>query len=315
MLSDAARILPVWRERMTGGRRRCPRAKPAVTLAATLRPTNTTTPDADPVEIGLEDFSRYFPYTPTALVIKECVRLSAIRKWDCPSPILDVGCGDGLFTKLAFAGAEVWGIDVDAQEGRHAQGSRAYAQIILADIGHAKLPENFFATCIANCSMEHVPDIVAGLRTILRGLRPGGLAYFFVPNRDWARHMLSFRALESIGASRVAQALQSGIDGAFKHHHLYDAAGWRDVVRKAGFEVVAVEPVGSTATTVAFEMFLIPSLAGWLNKRLTTRWTNFPKARSALAAPAYRLVSRVLQTAHTPELTAEFLVVCQRPWP
>jgi hypothetical protein len=82
------------------------------------------------------------------------------------------------------------------------------------------------------------------------------------------------------------------------------------VVAEAGLEVLAVDPVLSSATTVAFEAFLLPSLLGWTNKHLTTRWTNFPRFR-ALAAPAYVAVSAIMSaTDEAP--TAEFLVVARR---
>src|SRR4051812_33495173 len=81
-------------------------------------------------EVSQADFERYFPYTPAALCVKECARLSALRRYACPGPILDVGCGDGLFASIAFEGAEVWGIDIDAEEGRWAAASQAYSQVI-----------------------------------------------------------------------------------------------------------------------------------------------------------------------------------------
>jgi SAM-dependent methyltransferase len=263
-------------------------------------------------EIEVADFLRYFPHTPAALCIKECARLHSLRRYACPPPILDVGCGDGLFASIAFADAEVWGIDIDAKEGRWAAASRAYSQVILGDVTRAKLPERFFATCIANCSLEHVPRLDMALKTILGSLTPGGRLLMFVPNRDWARHLLSYRVLSALGASSLAETLREGIDTLFKHHHLYDEDGWRQVVADAGFEIEAVEPVLSTGSTVAFEAFLLPSLAGLLNKTLTTRWTNFPGARRALALPVYALARSILQKSDaTP--TAEFLVVGRRP--
>src|SRR5664279_4333442 len=80
-------------------------------------------------EVSLADFVRYFPHTPTALAIKECARLSVMRRYACPGPVLDVGCGDGLFAHMAFHEAEVWGIDIDAAEGRWAAASQAYTQV------------------------------------------------------------------------------------------------------------------------------------------------------------------------------------------
>jgi hypothetical protein len=75
---------------------------------------------------------------------------------------------------------------------------------------------------------------------------------------------------------------------------------------------VQIEPVLSTATTVAFEAFLLPSLAGWLNKHLTSRWTNFPAFRQPFARPVYQLVRAVMDSADASP-TAEFLIVARRP--
>src|SRR5258706_1680420 len=171
-------------------------------------------------EISLADFRRYFPYTPAALCVKECARLSALRHHACPPPILDVGCGDGLFASVAFEGAEVWGIDIGAREGRWAVASRAYSQVVLADVTRATLPERFFETCVANCSLEHVPRIDLAMQNILRSLKPGGRVLMFVPNERWAEQLLSYRLLSAIGATGLAETLKNGIDTFFRHEHL-----------------------------------------------------------------------------------------------
>jgi SAM-dependent methyltransferase len=264
-------------------------------------------------EVSLRDFEAYFPYAPTALCVKECVRLAALRKHACRGPILDVGCGDGLFAKIAYGNEEVWGIDIDADEGRRAQASRAYQQLILADITRARIPQAFFQTCIANCSLEHVPDIDAALKNILGGLKPGGRAFLFVPNKDWAEHLWSVRAAERVGLRPLSVALRKSIDALFKHYHMHDEQGWREVAERAGFVIEEITPVGSTAATVAFEMFLLPSLAGLLNKKMTTRWTNFPNARRAMAPAVFAAVQATLEVIGDEERTAEFLVVVRRP--
>lgn len=263
-------------------------------------------------EVTFADFQRYFPHTPTALAIKECARLAVVRRYPCAGPVLDVGCGDGLFARMAFADAEVWGIDIDAAEGRWASASQAYSQVILGDITRAALPESFFATCVANCSLEHVPRIDLALESIRRSLVPGGITYLFVPNAEWARHLTSARVLRELGMPLLGRQIQTAIDRKFRHHHLYDEQGWTRVVQAAGLEVVQIEPVLSTATTVAFEAFLLPSLAGLLNKTLTTRWTNFPNARRTLAKPVFEAVKSIMARAdQTP--TAEFFIAARRP--
>jgi SAM-dependent methyltransferase len=262
-------------------------------------------------EITEDDFARYFPHTPAALCVKECARLSVLRRYECPGPILDVGCGDGLFARVAFEGAEVWGIDIDAKEGRWAAASKAYAQVILGDVTRAKLPESFFGTSVANCSLEHVPRIDLALANIRHSLKPGGMAYLFVPNKDWARHLVSYRLLESAGMHELAELLRASIDSFFRHSHLHDEAGWREIVAASEMEVVAVDPVLSTGTTVAFEALLLPSLLGYVNKHLTTRWTNFPRFRRIVSSPVYSLVQGLLGASDSTP-SAEFLVVARK---
>ncbi len=264
-------------------------------------------------EISLEDFKRYYPYAPTALVIKECVRLTSLREVDCPGPILDVGCGDGLFATLAFGGREVWGIDIDGNEGRRAQASQAYKQVVLADVTLAKLPQAFFGSCVANCSLEHVPDISAAARTILNALQPGGVFYTFLPAKDWADAFLVAKTLRKFGLETMASTITESINSIFKHRHLEDAAGWRKIFEDAGFVVERVDPVGSTASTMAFEAFLAPSLLGRLTKALTGRWTLIPGLRQFGAVPVYAFVKALLAANPDQIATAEYLLVARRP--
>lgn len=264
-------------------------------------------------EISLEDFQRYYPYAPTALAIKECVRLNSMRGLECPGPILDVGCGDGLFATLAFGGREVWGIDIDGNEGRRAQASRAYSHVVLADVTQALLPQQFFGSCVANCSLEHVPDLDAAARTILGALKPGGVFYTFLPAKDWADSLLAAKTLRRFGLESMASTITEAINSLFKHHHLEDAAGWRRVFEGAGFEVERVDPIGTTASTMAFEAFLGPSLLGLLTKTLTGRWTLVPRLRHLGAVPVYAVVKALLKANPDQVPTAEYLLVARRP--
>lgn len=264
-------------------------------------------------EITFEDFKRYYPYAPTALAIKECVRLNSMRDLDCPGPILDVGCGDGLFATLAFGGQEVWGIDIDGNEGRRAQASQAYSHVILADVTQARLPQGFFGSCVANCSLEHVPDIQAAGRAIVSALKPGGVFYTFLPAKDWADALMVAKTLRKLGLESMAGTITEAINSIFKHRHLEDAAGWRKIFESAGFEVERVDPIGSTASTMAFEAFLLPSLAGRLNKALTGRWTLIPGLRQLGAVPVYAMVKALLAGNPDQIPTAEYLLVARRP--
>jgi SAM-dependent methyltransferase len=264
-------------------------------------------------EVEFLPFSSYFPHTPTALCVRECIRLSKLAGYPCRPPILDVGCGDGLFAKLAFKSDDVWGIDIDAVEGRWAQASKAYSQIIIGDIAQARFPESFFHTCVANCSLEHIPDARRALQIIKKALVPGGVLYLFLPAKDWTESLRSVRAARRVGANWLADAMRSGLDGVFRHHHLYDEATWIDICTESGFELMESSPLGSVAATQAFEAFLPQSLISLASKKLTGRWTLVPSARRLLAFPIYLLVELAFRSSDDATPTAEYFIALRKP--
>lgn len=263
-------------------------------------------------ELTRSDFDRYFPHTPIALCVKECARLSLLRQVELEGPLLDVGSGDGLFASIAFPRLESLGIDINASEVALAAARGAYTSAITADITTHHPAEKHYRTCVANCSLEHIPALDLALRNIWDALTPGGRFITFVPNREWTRELVSHQLLRTLGARSLAERLSQFVDSFFKHHHLHDKQGWQELFEKAGFEIERIEPALSSANTKTFELFLVPSLIGWANKKLTSRYTNFPALRALLSGPAY-LLTRLTLALFDQTPTAEFFIVAKRP--
>lgn len=237
-------------------------------------------------ELGLEFFADYFAYAPAALALRECVRLAAMRGVELPEPILDVGCGDGIFARLCYPDRQVWGIDINPNEIRRAQSTSTYSTLICGSITSSDLPAGYFRSAIANCSLEHVPDIAGAFRTIAGALRPGAPFVLIVPTPDWTSELVVPRMLESAGLGAAARSYRDTLDRIFHHVHLYDEKRWTELLDDAGMSVESVEPIVSSGVTSAFDLLLYPSLAGWVTKQLTGRWTLMPPVRRVLATPA-----------------------------
>lgn len=262
-------------------------------------------------EFTFLEFFSYFPHVPTALAIKECVRLKRMKELPVIGPVLDVGCGDGLFTSLAYPEVDAWGIDVNEREAARAQASRAYRQVLCQSVTDGEtLPAHFFSTCIANCSLEHVPDIQAALRNICGALKRGGLFYLIVPKSEWTRTLPINRTLRRIGLGDVANAYGAALDGQFAHHHLYEPERWIELLTEAGFVDIEHEPLGSDGSQRAFEAWLVPSVAGYVNKVLTGRWVIAERTRKLYAWPVFKAVQRIVQ-AEPGGPGAETLLVCR----
>ena len=230
-----------------------------------------------PVNAG--DFAAYYRFAPAALALRECARLRAVRLLGLAEPILDVGCGDGLFARLAYPGRQTWGIDINPSEVQRAQATQTYSTLICGNICAVDLPAKFFSSAIANCSLEHVPDLRGALANIRRALRPGSRFVLIVPTPNWTAQLATVELLEHVGLSSLARAYGDGLDKIFSHVHLYDEAAWRRLLDEAGFDEVESHPIVDRGTSWAFDLMLYPSLLAYFTKKLTGRWVLLPWLR------------------------------------
>jgi SAM-dependent methyltransferase len=229
--------------------------------------------------VDAHDFAAYYRFAPAALALRECARLRAVREIELPQPILDVGCGDGLFARLAYPGRQTWGIDINPSEVQRAQATSTYNTLICGNICSVDLPKAFFSSAIANCSLEHVPDIRGALKNIRSTLKPGSTFITIVPTPDWTAQLATAELLDRVGFHRLARAYGDGLDRVFSHVHLYDVKGWTALLEQSGFDRVESRPIVNRGTSWAFDLMLYPSLFAFVTKQLTGRWVLFPALR------------------------------------
>ena len=118
--------------------------------------------------------------------------------------MLDVGCGDGSFTRLLAAGfGEVHGIDVQdsyLETFRESVTGDQRFQVANMSASAMTFPDAHFEAIISIETLEHVPDLDGAADEMSRVLRPGGELLITVPNRwfpfenhgmrigSWERH-------------------------------------------------------------------------------------------------------------------------------
>lgn len=258
-----------------------------------------------------DDFAAYYRFAPSALALRECLRLRAVRKHRLEPPILDIGCGDGLFATLAYPGKQVWGIDINLSEIRRAQATAAYDALICGSITDVTLPPGFFHGAIANCSLEHVPDLEGALGNIRQALSRGSDFINIVPTPRWTRLLAVPELLRSHGLVGLADAYGRAIDTVFNHIHLYDEAEWTRRLKRAGFRVRSIESLTSRRSSWVFDMLLYPSAIGWLTKKVTGRWVLSPALRMLTVDAARGLVDRLAATVNDGDDGGEFLIVAE----
>jgi SAM-dependent methyltransferase len=117
-------------------------------------------------------------------ILKELKRLHKNAR------VLDVGCGDSLFSHALVAqGFETWGIDVRPYDVAHPR-----LRFVQRDIVNSGLPDSFFDALVANSVLEHIgldsPDYddpihqegdFLAVREIRRVLKAKGLLILTLP--------------------------------------------------------------------------------------------------------------------------------------
>jgi len=120
------------------------------------------------------------------MVLRDHVRFvrAALKKVDPRAPVLDVGCGGGLFLRvIAEDGRRVVGLDRSATAARvalRAQGVPAVCSMLDA----APFADASFGAVTMFHVLEHLADPAACIRAAHRLLKPGGRLVVQVPNID-----------------------------------------------------------------------------------------------------------------------------------
>lgn len=194
------------------------------------------------------------------------------------SPVLDVGCGDGHFASMAFDRPLFAGIDMNAEHLREARARGSHLNLVRASATAIPFCDNFFQTVVANCVVEHIPDLDAALGEISRVLRPGGRFLFGVPSHLFASMLLGSTALSSIKLKRLSKRYGDWFNHHSLHFHTYNPDDWHARLASHGFEVEQWEYYVSSAGHRAFDLAHYLSVPRLLSRKLTGRWVAFPNA-------------------------------------
>jgi SAM-dependent methyltransferase len=140
------------------------------------------------------------------------VEAAFYQDYPLPSPVLDLGCGDGHFASLAFDQPLDVGLDPWTGPIRQARRTGAYRSLVQADAGRMPFSDGSFAGGLSNSVLEHIPHIDAVLAETSRVLKPGALFLFCVPNPRYLSELLSPYP-ETAGVERHGTRPRNGSSG------------------------------------------------------------------------------------------------------
>lgn len=171
------------------------------------------------------------------------IELRLLSRLQFDEPILDLGCGEGMFARLLLGeGLDLTGIDLDPAVLAQAADRGAYRRVLKADATQLPFPDGSFGSILSNCVLEHIPDDEAVIAEMARVLRPGGMVAITVPGPQLKDCLYTSNALRARGESQKADAYLDEFDRKLAHFHYRTADEWNGIFTAAGLKVDRIEP-------------------------------------------------------------------------
>jgi SAM-dependent methyltransferase len=193
-----------------------------------------------------------------------------------PEPVLDLGCGDGHFSSVAFNSPLKVGLDPWESSLREAARKRSYQFLLQAQGNQIPLVDEAFASVISNSVLEHIPDIQPVLSEIARVLRPGAPFFFCVPNHNFLPSLSVAKFLDKVRLGVLGVAYRNFFNRISRHHHCDPPEVWIDRLENAGFRIDRWWHYFSPRMLHVMEMGHYFGLPSMVVRWITGRWVLFP---------------------------------------
>jgi len=201
------------------------------------------------------------------------------------APVLDVGCGDGLFAKTVFEEKMEAGIDLNPGEVARAAKSGFYKETHCVSVTSMPFEDGRFKTVISNCVLEHVPPIEEAMKEIARVMAPGAKFIFTVTSENYNTSFLGAKLLHGVGLKALSKLYVDFVNYAFKHFNVDTHETWKRRLEQVGLEMVSWEYIISPPALRRHERWFLPAIPSKLWKRLFGRWVLFPRFFVGWVAP------------------------------
>lgn len=240
----------------------------------------------------------YMSMAPLALAFERYLECRILERLPFDAPVLDMGCGDGLFAHILFSEKIDTGIDMNLRELARAQQLGAYVELIHTSGDSISKPDGFYKTIISNSVLEHIPDLEPVFREIHRLLTPDGRFYMTVPTPYFEHNTVVNQLLTFLGFQNLAAQYRRFCSKfVWRQCNYHSLSGWEDLVYGFGFKVVEFTTYNPKSTCLMND-FLYPfGIFGLFNKKLFNRWVLFPSIRRLLIYPIYLLARSILDNA------------------
>jgi SAM-dependent methyltransferase len=238
----------------------------------------------------------YLRAAPVSLALERAIEARWLSSLPLVEPVLDVGCGDGLFADRTFDTPITVGIDRNGTELTIARGRGRYRGLAAADAARMPFANGAFASVISNSVLEHLADLPATLGEIRRVLRPDGRFWFSVPSPRYGKLLFHATMLEAAGLRALSRRYSRWVNDTLQRNlHCLDIDEWHRLLDDAGLRLVHHQSYLPRRVMFVNDLGYPLAVPAMVWKRWLGRWTLSPRLRRPVAAILARLLEPVYE--------------------
>lgn len=238
---------------------------------------------------------RYLGLAPIPLAFERFLEARILQRHSFQRPILDIGCGEGLFAKAVFGERIDTGIDPNPRELERARAFDGYDELLECKGDAISKPDGSYNTVLSNSVLEHIPDVEPVFHEAYRLLASNGKFYVTVPSHRFDEYSVVNQVLCAIGLQDLARRYRVFFNRFWGHYHCYTPEGWSALAQRTGFAVTEIHTYG-TKTICLLNDFLAPfSVISFVIKKAFNRWVLFPGLRRFAMTPVALAGHRLLE--------------------
>lgn len=234
-----------------------------------------------------DDFlTRFVERVPIAHALERALECKLLAGEAFRRPILDLGCGDGIFAKVLFAGPVDVGLDPDPRELEVARSLGVYERLLLKPGDDIPAPDGHFRTVFSNSVLEHISDLPPTLEEVNRVLHSDGRFYVTVPTHRIEELNLGLVVIETLRWLPLTLWWKRIFRRIWNFHTIHTPNDWERVFQAAGFEIERSSEYQSLRMYRVREAVLPASIIGFASKRVANRWVLLPgRLRGLIVSP------------------------------
>jgi 2-polyprenyl-3-methyl-5-hydroxy-6-metoxy-1,4-benzoquinol methylase len=237
----------------------------------------------------------YLKNAPFALALERSMECEIMARQEFVRPILDIGCGDGLFAFMLFDEKIDVGIEPNARELRRAKEYGMYEELIRCYGNNISKDSESFNTIFCNSVLEHIPEVRSVIDEAHRLLSPGGRFYVTIPTDMFDNYSISYQLLSLSRLYDAAEQYRRIFNKFWKHFHYYKQKEWEKVFEDSGFQVIDFKEYDSKITCLIHHFFVPFAFPSLITKKITNRWIVSKGLRRIYIFPFYLVARGVIK--------------------